>query len=103
MNAHPLAQAIHSLGNRPDPRHRLIAVIIGDLELTAECSVNGAYRAAITQGDPLDCAPAEYPEVDVVRLWTADLARDLSGLMEDGYICDQVDQQVFDNVMTEEC
>ncbi len=59
-----------------------IPVTVGDEDLIAECTVSGKFRPAITQADPLDCCPEESPEVEVVKLWTADRARDLSGMLE---------------------
>lgn len=86
----PLAQAVAEKPTRPDPKHQLIEVVIGDESLTAECSVTGKFYPAITQADPYYCHPAEGPEVEVVRLWTADLQRDMSGLMEFGPLAGEV-------------
>ena len=62
-------------------RTEYIPVTIGDEDLIAECIVTGRFRPAITQADPMDCCPEESPEVEVVKLWTADRARDLSGML----------------------
>ena len=72
-------------------RTEFIPVIIGDEPLIAECTVSGRFRAAITQADPLECCPEESPEVEVVKLWTADRARDLSGLLG----CISLDEAVW--------
>ncbi len=87
---------------RPDPRHRLIAVIVGDEALTAECSVTGRYHAAVTQADPDHCHPEEWPEIEVVRLWTADLKRDLTGLMEFSPLAERVQEEVAEVVSHDE-
>lgn len=92
MNA--LLQAALSVPSRPDPRHDLISVCIGDEALTAECSVTGRYRPAVTQADPMYCHPEEHPEIEVVRLWTADLKRDVSGLLEFSSLADKVREDV---------
>ncbi len=96
MNA--LSQAINERPSRPDPRHRLIAVIVGDEAITAECTVSGRYHAAVTQAEPDHCHPEEWPEIEVVRLWTADLTRDLTGLMEFGPIFAHVRERVEEEV-----
>ena len=87
MNAvHALLQAVADQPERPNTaRHTLIPVTVGDQALTAECSITGRHRAAITQADPEFCRPAESPEVEVVRLWLSGPWRDVSGLMEDAY------------------
>ena len=79
---------------RPDRKHTLIEVVIGDESLTAECSITGRYHPAVTQADPEHCHPEEFPEVEIVRLWTADLAHDLSGLMEFGPLGERVQELV---------
>ena len=85
---------------RPDRKHTLIEVVIGDETLTAECSITGRYHPAVTQADPEYCHPEEFPEVEIVRLWTADLSHDLSGLLEFGPLGDRVREQV-DEYVTE--
>ena len=67
-----------------------IPVCIGDEPLIAECTVTGRGRPAVTQADPLDCCPEESPEVEVVKLWTADRARELSGMLAFDDLADAV-------------
>ena len=78
-------------------RTEFIPVTIGDEPLIAECTVSGRFRPAITQADPLDCCPEESPEVEVVKLWTAnlvsDLIRDLSGILTFDPLLDEVEDQ----------
>ena len=74
-------------------RTEFIPVTIGDEPLIAECTVSGRFRAAITQADPMDCCPEESPEVEVVKLWTQDRARDLSGMLAFDPLLDEVDDQ----------
>ena len=74
-------------------RTEFIPVTIGDEPLIAECTVTGRFRPAITQADPMDCCPEESPEVEVVKLWTADRARDLSGMLASDALLGEVDDQ----------
>ncbi len=92
MNAHPLTLAA-ATRDRPDPRNRCIAVYVGDLPLTAECTVTGRHRPAVTQADPLECYPEEWPEVEIVRLWLSGPWRDVSGLLEDARIAEELQEQ----------
>ena len=78
------------------PRTLHIPVTIGDEDLVAECTVTGRFRPAITQGDPLQCSPEEWPEVEVVKLWTTDHMRDLSGMLEFGALLDKVEDQCLE-------
>jgi len=78
------------LPTQPDRRHTLIDVILGDETLLAECSISGRSRPAVTQADPEYCHPAESPEVEILRLWLANPWRDVSGLLEDGWIFDRL-------------
>ena len=72
-----------------------IPVTIGDEPLIAECTVTGRFRPAITQADPMDCCPEESPEVEVVKLWTQDRARDLSGLLAFDALLEEVECQCY--------
>ena len=72
---------------------RTFHVTVGSLELTARAAVAGKFRPARTQADPLDCYPAESPEVDVLTLTVGET--DLSGLLEDEDILDQVVDQIL--------
>ena len=93
MNAaHPLAVAA-AVRDRPDPRNRCIHVYIGDLALTAECKVSGRHRPAVTQADPEYCYPEEWPEVEVIRLWLTGPWRDVSGMLEDAHIAEELQEQ----------
>ncbi len=100
MTAHPLTLAA-ATRDRPDPRNRCIAVYVGDLPLTAECTVTGRHRPAVTQADPLECYPEEWPEVEIVRLWLSGPWRDVSGLLGDDAIeadvQDQCDQYIAED------
>ena len=87
MTAHPLSLAA-STRSAPDPRNRCIHVYIGDLALTAECSVTGRHRPAVTQADPEYCHPEEFAEVEIVRLWLSGPWRDVSGMLGDDGIAD---------------
>ena len=78
------------------PRTLHIPVTIGDEDLVAECTVTGRFRPAITQGDPLQCSPEESPEVEVVKLWTTDHMRDLSGMLEWNTMAYEVEGLCFD-------
>ena len=74
---------------------------IGDLPLAAECKVTGKHRPAVTQADPLDCSPAEFPEIEIVRLWLSGPWRDVSDLLADerieGDVQDQCEQYISEN------
>ena len=74
-------------------RTEFIPVTIGDEPLIAECTVTGRFRPAITQADPMACCPEESPEVEVVKLWTADHMRDLSGMLAFDALLGEVDDQ----------
>ncbi len=78
---------------RPSPGNTLIDVTIGDETLVAECWIIGRFRAAVTQADPEYCYPAESPEVEILRLWLDNTWRNVSGLLDDGYIADTVQEQ----------
>lgn len=101
MNAHPLSLAA-STRSAPDPRNRCIHVYIGDLALTAECTVTGKHRPAITQGDPLDCAPAEAPEIAVQRLTLSDGHTDVTPLYGHEGLADDIDAQILKALGEEE-
>jgi len=92
MNARPVAVAAVTR-DHPDPRNTCIIVYLGDLALTAECTVTGKHRSAVTQADPRDCYPEEWPEVEIVRLWLTAPWRDVSGLLEDARIAEAVQDQ----------
>lgn len=95
MNAaHPLAVAA-TVRDRPDPRNTRIPIYLGDLGLTAECTVTGRFRPAVTQADPLQCYPAESPEVEVLRLWLSGPWRDVSDLLADSRIAEDIDEKVM--------
>ena len=79
-------------------RTQFIPICIGDEDLIAECTVTGRFRPAIIQVDPLRCYPEESPEVEVVKLWTQDRARDLSGLLEWNTMAYEVEGQCLDYV-----
>ncbi|MDE1988942.1 MAG: hypothetical protein KGI82_00605 [Betaproteobacteria bacterium] len=80
---------------------RTSIVTIGSLELTARADVTGRFRPARTQADPLDCYPAESPEVDVCELWTRPPAFsavprvDMLGLLDDAHIDESVQEQIL--------
>ena len=97
MTAHPLSLAA-STRSAPDPRNRCIHVYIGDLPLAAECTVSGKHRPAVTQADPLECYPEEWPEVEIARLWLSGPWRDLSDLLADERIKADVQKQCDDYV-----
>lgn len=97
MSAHPLSLAA-TTRDRPDPRNRCIHVYIGDLALTAECTVTGRHHPAVTQADPEYCHPEEFPEVEIVRLWLSGPWRDLSDLLADERIKADVQKQCDDYV-----
>ena len=92
MNARPVAVA-SAVRDRPDPRNTCVSVFIGDQDFTAECSVSGRHRPAVTQADPEYCNPEEFPEVEIVRLWLTGPWRDVSGLLEDARIAEAVQDQ----------
>ena len=77
-------------------RTEFIPATLGDEPLIAECTVSGRFRPAITQADPLDCCPEESPEVEVVKLWTADRAHDLSGILAHDPLADEVEDQCLE-------
>ena len=77
-------------------RTEYIPVTVGDEPLIAECTVTGRFRPAITQADPMACCLEESPEVEVVKLWTADRARDLSGMLEWNTMAYEVEGLCFD-------
>lgn len=89
MTPHPLAVA-STVRDRPDPRNTCVLVFIGNQDCTAECSVTGRYRPAVTQADPEYCHPEEFPEVEIVRLWLTGPWRDVSGLLEDARIAEDL-------------
>ena len=72
---------------------RTFHVTVGSLELTARAAVAGKFRPARTQADPLDCYPAESPEVEVQSLTVG--ATDLSGLLDDEDILESVHAQIL--------
>ena len=78
-----------------------IPVTIGEEPLIAECTVTGRFRPAITQADPLDCCPEESPEVEVVKLWTQDRARDLSGMLAFDALLEEVECQCYEHLGTQ--
>ena len=75
---------------------RPFTVTLGSLELEARAEVTGKFRPAVTQADPEYCYPAESPEVDVRELRRGDT--DLSGLLDDKYILEQVEDQIFNTL-----
>ena len=83
---------------------RTFTVRIGSLELAARAEVIGKFRAAVTQGDPNDCYPAEFPEIDVRELWTrppafSDVRRvDMLGLLDDEAILESVYEQILEQL-----
>ena len=79
---------------------RTFPVAIGSLELTARAEVTGEFRPAVTQADPEFCYPAEEPEVDVLTLTVGET--DLSGLLEDDDILDQVVDQILNTLADEQ-
>ena len=89
---------------------RTFLVTVGSLELTARADVTGKFRPARTQGDPLDCHPAESPEVDVLELelWTRPPAfsgvprADMLGLLDDAAIDEAVREQILEQLDTEQ-
>ncbi len=87
---------------------RTFIVTIGSLELTARADVTGRFRPARTQGDPLDCHPAESPEIDVLELWTRPPAFsavprvDMLGLLDDPHIDESVHEQIEAQLDTEQ-
>ena len=79
---------------------RTFPVCLGSLELTASADVVGKFRPAVTQADPEFCYPAEEPEVDVRELTVGET--DLSGLLEDDDILDQVVDQILNTLADEQ-
>ena len=79
---------------------RTFPVAIGSLELNAIAEVTGEFRPAVTQADPEYCYPAESPEVDVHELAVGET--DLSGLLEDDDILDQVVDQILNTLADEQ-
>ena len=79
---------------------RTFTVTIGSLELDAIAEVTGEFRPAVTQADPEYCYPAESPEVDVLTLTVGET--DLSGLLEDDDILDQVVDQILNTLADEQ-
>ncbi len=90
--AHPLAVSA-AIRDRPDPRNTCVVVYVGDQDFTAECTVSGRYRPAVTQADPEYCYPEEFPEVEVIRLWLTGPWRDVSGMLEDARIAEELQEQ----------
>ena len=80
---------------------RTFPVTLGSLELAARATVTGKFRPAVTQADPNDCYPAEFPEIDVRELWTrppafSDVCRvDMLGLLDDEAILEAVHAQIL--------
>jgi len=101
MNAHPLTVA-SGTRDRPDPRNTCVSVFIGDQDFTAECTVSGKHRAAVTQADPLECYPEEWPEVEVIRLWLTGPWRDVSGMLEHTFIAEDVQDQCDEEIAERE-
>ena len=79
---------------------RTFLVAIGSLELAASADVTGEFRPAFTQADPEYCYPAESPEVNVRELRRGDT--DLSGLLKDEDILDQVVDQILNTLADEQ-
>ena len=79
---------------------RTFPVCLGSLELDAIAEVTGEFRPAVTQADPEYCYPAESPEVDVLTLTVGET--DLSGLLEDDDILDQVVDQILNTLADEQ-
>ena len=86
---------------------RTFPVTVGSLELTARAEIAGKFRPAVTQADPNDCYPAEFPEIDVRELWTrppafSDVCRvDMLGLLDDEDILEQVEDQILNTLADE--
>ena len=79
---------------------RTFTVTIGSPEFYAIAEVTGEFRPAVTQADPEYCYPAESPEVDVLTLTVGET--DLSGLLEDDDILDQVVDQILNTLADEQ-
>ena len=79
---------------------RTFTVAIGSLELEASADVTGKFRPAVTQADPEFCYPAEAPEIEVQSLTVGET--DLSGLLEDDDILDQVVDQILNTLADEQ-
>ena len=77
-------------------RKHFVPVTIGDEPLIAECTVTGRFRPAIISADPLYCCPAEFPEVEVVCLWTQDQECNLFGLLAHDLLLQEIEGQCYD-------
>ncbi len=81
---------------------RTFPVTVGSLELSAECSISGRSRPAGTQADPLDCAPAEAPEIAVQRLTLSDGHTDVTPLYGHEGLAEDIDAQILKALGEEE-
>lgn len=79
---------------------RAFTVRIGSLALEASAEIAGEFRPAVTQADPDQCYPAESPEVEVCELRRGET--DLTGLLEDEDILDQVVDQILNTLADEQ-
>ena len=84
------------------PPLRSFEVKAGDLRLWADVQVTGRFRPAITQADPLDCAPAEAPEIAVQRLTLLDGHTDVTPLYGHEGLADDIDAQILKALGEEE-
>ena len=85
-----------------NPNVRIFRVMLGDLPVYADATVTGRFRPAITQADPDDCHPEESPEVEVLNLRLCDGRTNLMGLYADEHIAETIDEQIWEQLRTEE-
>ncbi len=85
-----------------NPNVRIFRVMLGDLPVYADATVTGRFRPAITQADPEHCSPEESPEVEVVNVRLCDGHTSLMGLYADKHIAETIDEQIWEQLRTEE-
>ena len=85
-----------------NPNIRIFRVMLDDLPVYADATVTGRFRPAITQADPLACAPAEAPEIAVQRLTLSDGHTDVTPLYGHEGLADDIDAQILKALGEEE-